>query len=70
MPTRKIWLITEHFAPSHGATAQLMGDLALGLAAQGKRVVVLTATADPANQVFSGLQLVRLGQPPVKRHSC
>lgn len=57
-------LVTEHFAPSHGATAQLMGDLALGLAAQGKRVVVLTATADPANQVFSGLQLVRLGAAP------
>ena len=64
LPTRKILLITEYFAPSHGATAQLMGDLALGLAAQGKRVVVLTATADPENQVFTGLQLVRLGAAP------
>lgn len=63
LPRRKIWLITEHFAPSHGATAQLMGDLAYGLVSRGIPVTVLTATA--ANPKFNndlpvGLEVIRL----------
>jgi len=56
-------LISEHFAPSTGATAQLMTDLARGLVARGRPVTVLTATgagdaiADP---VPPGLRVVRL----------
>ncbi len=37
-------LISEHFAPSTGATAQLMTDLARGLAGRGWAITVLTAT--------------------------
>lgn len=37
-------IITEHFYPSHGATAQLLVDLADGLATQGIKVTVLTST--------------------------
>jgi glycosyltransferase involved in cell wall biosynthesis len=37
-------LISEHFAPSTGATAQLMTDLAWGLARRGWAITVLTAT--------------------------
>lgn len=62
-------LISEHFAPSHGATAQLMTDLATGLAARGQPVVVLTATATAANgesdpPTGAGLRVVRLGLAP------
>lgn len=38
-------LISEHFAPSTGATAQLMSDLAHGLSQRGWSITVLTATA-------------------------
>ena len=62
-------LISEHFAPSHGATAQLMTDLAGGLGAGGLPVVVLTATASTPekNAGFPpglGLAVVRLGLAP------
>ena len=60
-------LITEHFSPSHGATAQLMTDLATGLAARGQPVVVLTATAangDGDPPTVAGLRVLRLGLAP------
>jgi glycosyltransferase involved in cell wall biosynthesis len=41
---RRLLLISEHFEPSTGATAQLMTDLARGLSQRGWRLVVLTAT--------------------------
>lgn len=41
---RRLLLISEHFQPSTGATAQLMSDLARGLSARGWAVTVLTAT--------------------------
>jgi glycosyltransferase involved in cell wall biosynthesis len=42
---RRVILISEHFAPSTGATAQLMSDLAAGLSQRGWPITVLTATA-------------------------
>ena len=41
---RRLLLISEHFQPSTGATAQLMTDLARGLHQRGWRLTVLTAT--------------------------
>ena len=40
----RLLLISEHFEPSTGATAQLMSDLARGLHQRGWRLTVLTAT--------------------------
>lgn len=40
----RLLLISEHFEPSSGATAQLMSDLARGLHRRGWRLTVLTAT--------------------------
>ena len=50
-------LISEHFAPSTGATAQLMTDLARGLAGRGWAITVLTATPGPAMP----FETIRLG---------
>jgi len=44
MSQRRLLLISEHFEPSTGATAQLMTDLARGLCQRGWPLVVLTAT--------------------------
>jgi len=52
-------LITEHFAPGHGATAQLITDLACGLVARGIPVTVLTATAADGIEL-NAVQVVRL----------
>ena len=41
---KRILLISEHFEPSNGATAQLMTDLAIGLHRRGWPITVLTAT--------------------------
>lgn len=41
----RLLLISEHFEPSHGATAQLVTDLAIGLHRRGWQITVLTATA-------------------------
>ncbi len=56
----ELLILSEHFAPSTGATAQLVTDLALGLAARGHRCRVLTATAGGP---VAGLEVVRLGLP-------
>ena len=45
---RRLLLISEHFEPSTGATAQLMTDLARGLHRRGWNLTVLTATAGNA----------------------
>ena len=54
-----VLLISEHFAPGHGATAQLMTDLACGLVSRGIPVTVLTATASGVNEL-NPVQVVRL----------
>ena len=41
---KRLLLISEHFEPSNGATAQLMTDLAVGLHRRGWPITVLTAT--------------------------
>jgi len=57
---RELLILSEHFAPSTAATAQLITDLARGLARRGHRCRVLTATAGgPAED----LEVVRLGLP-------
>ena len=56
-------LITEHFAPGHGATAQLMTDLACGLVSRGIPVTVLTATASNQNsysELPNKLKVIRI----------
>ncbi len=44
MSSRRLLLVSEHYQPSTGATAQLMTDLARGLVHEGWRVSVLTST--------------------------
>ena len=44
LPHKRLLLISEHFEPSTGATAQLMTDLAGGLHRRGWNITVLTAT--------------------------
>ena len=41
---KRLLMISEHFEPSSGATAQLMSDLARGLHRRGWKITVLTAT--------------------------
>ena len=56
---RELLILSEHFAPSTGATAQLNTYLARGLVARGHRCRVLTATA--GGEEGEGLAVVRLG---------
>ena len=44
----KLIVVTEHFAPSTGATAQLVADLVQDLEAQEHQVCVLTSTPEPS----------------------
>jgi glycosyltransferase involved in cell wall biosynthesis len=53
----EVLILSEHFAPSTGATAQLITDLARGLAQRGHAVRVLTSTPGAA---IDGLRVVRL----------
>jgi glycosyltransferase involved in cell wall biosynthesis len=59
MSPRRLLLISEHFDPSTGATAQLMTDLAMGLQQRGVQLTVLTATAGGTLD----LSVVRLNGP-------
>jgi glycosyltransferase involved in cell wall biosynthesis len=62
MPRRLI-LVSEHYQPSSGATAQLMHDLSRGLADLGWSITVLTATsALPIDDADNHHQVVRLGR--------
>lgn len=54
-------VITEHFAPSNGATAQLITDLVAGLQSLNHNTVVLTST--PQLSRNSENNVVRLQQP-------
>ena len=45
MTDRRVIVLTEHFAPSTAATAQLAVDISNGLAKRGYQIVVLTGTA-------------------------
>ncbi len=59
---RRVVLISEHFAPSISATAQLMTDLAGGLRHRGWSVTVLTATAGPPMADGTVIRLTRAGE--------
>lgn len=55
--TRTI-LVTEHFHPSTGATAQLISDLTDGLLNKGHHITVFTSTPGPSSTI-PGLRIVR-----------
>jgi glycosyltransferase involved in cell wall biosynthesis len=65
MSPRRLLLISEHFDPSTGATAQLMTDLAMGLQQRGVQLTVLTATAGGTLD----LSVVRLNGPRTRSGS-
>ena len=66
MSSKRLLLISEHFEPATGATAQLMGDLAQGLTSRYWNVTVLTSTPGRSEtSTASHLQVVRLG--PLQR---
>lgn len=56
--TGNITIVSQHFEPSTGATAQLITDLAHGLALKGHRIKVLTATPTLDKQI-SEIEVVR-----------
>ena len=63
MTLRRLILVSEHYEPSSGATAQLMRDLSSGLANNGWKVTVLTATAaDSGDDASNPCSVVRLGE--------
>jgi len=49
---KELVILTEHFAPSTGATAQLVTDLANDLHRMDVRIRVLTSTAGPADNPY------------------
>lgn len=62
MSSRRVLLISEHFEPATGATAQLMSDLAQGLSDRSWNVTVLTSTPGQSEaSTASHPQVVRLG---------
>ena len=62
MTRKRLILVSEHYQPSTGATAQLMRDLSIGLANSGWEITVLTATvADPSNDIQNPCRIRRLG---------
>ena len=63
MTPRRLILVSEHYEPSSGATAQLMRDLSYGLANNGWTVTVLTATAtNSGGDASNPCYVVRLGE--------
>ena len=63
MTPRRLILVSEHYQPSSGATAQLMHDLSRGLAELGWNITVLTATsALPMVDANNRHRVVRLGR--------
>lgn len=55
-----IFILTEHFSPSTGATAQLVHDIATGLISRGLLVTVITSTPSACKADTVGLSVVRL----------
>jgi glycosyltransferase involved in cell wall biosynthesis len=63
LPSR-LWFINRFYWPDEAATAQLLADLAEGLAARGHRVMVITShdgvAATPRREVRRGVGIIRL----------
>lgn len=55
--TKELVIVTEHFSPSTGATAQLVTDLADDLHARGVNICILTSTCGQAEKPY---RIVRL----------
>ena len=63
MKPRRLIVVSEHYQPSSGATAQLMQDLSHGLSELGWSITVLTATsARPIDDADNCHLVVRLGR--------
>ena len=63
MKSKRLILVSEHYQPSSGATAQLMHDLSRGLAELGWSITVLTATsALQIDDPYKRHRVVRLGR--------
>ena len=57
-------MVSEHYEPSSGATAQLMRDLSYRLASNGWTITVLTAPAsDSGDDASNPCSVMRLGEP-------
>lgn len=57
----QLYIISEHYKPSTGATAQLVYDLSFGLSELGIDVVVITSTHDDGSDSCENIRTVRLG---------
>ena len=62
---KELIILTEHFAPSTGATAQLITDLADDLHLMGARLRVVTSTAGCADRPYPVLRLSSSGRSSV-----
>ena len=63
MPTKSLLVISEHFYPSTGATAQLVTDLVADLTNYGLLVDVLTATPCTSASDIENINIVRPSSP-------
>lgn len=59
--TRSLFIISEHFWPSTGATAQLVRDLAWGLSERDVEITVITSTHADKLLPDDKIRIVRLG---------
>ena len=70
-----IVFLNRFYAPDHSATAQILTDLAIDLAAQGRDVTVIASRALygqetgllPANEAISGVRIIRVATPARRR---
>lgn len=64
-------ILSQHFYPSHASTAQLLTDLALGLAKEDFHIQIFTSSpqADAPALISSNLTLHRFPLPLLKSHS-
>lgn len=62
----EIYILSEHFSPSTGATAQLVHDISTGLASRGLNITVITSTPSGSSYLEpKGLRVIRFAS----RHS-
>ena len=69
MTTKSLLVISEHFYPSTGATAQLVTDLVSDLANYGLLVDVLTATPCSSASDIQNINITRSASPPISSTS-
>lgn len=68
---KSLAILSQHFYPSHASTAQLLTDLALGLAQKGHPIQIFTSTPAAHHSPLSAPNLIilRIGSPLQQGHT-